>query len=59
MMDFVDGVIVVGIIILVMMVQIGWRLKQKLRITNRQIQDMLFLNAIYAVLIIGVIASHA
>ena len=40
MMDFVDGVIVVGIIILVMMVQIGWRLKQKLRITNRQIQDM-------------------
>ena len=46
MMDFVDGVIVVGIIILVMMVQIGWRLKQKLRITNRQIQDMLFLTSV-------------
>ena len=59
MMDIVDGIIVTGIIILVMMVQIGWRLRQKLKITDTQIQNLLFLNAIYAVLIIGVIASHA
>ena len=59
MMDFIDGMIVVFIIILVMCVQVGWRLKNKLKITNTQIQNLLFLNAIYLVLIIGVIASHA
>ena len=59
MMDIVDGMIVVFIIILVMCVQVGWRLRQKLKITDTQIQNLLFLNAIYAVLIIGVIASHA
>jgi len=59
MMDFVDGMIVVFIIILVMCVQVGWRLKNKLKITNTQVQNLLFLNAIYVVLIIGVIASHA
>lgn len=59
MMDFVDGVIVVGIIILVMCVQVVWRIRQKLKITDTQIQNLLFLNAIYVVLIIGVIASHA
>ena len=58
-MDIVDGMIVVFIIILVMCVQVGWRLRQKLKITDTQIQNLLFLNAIYAVLIIGVIASHA
>jgi len=51
--------IVVFIIILVMCVQVGWRLKNKLKITNTQVQNLLFLNAIYVVLIIGVIASHA
>ena len=59
MIDFVDGMIVVFIIILVMCVQVGWRLKNKLKITNTQVQNLLFLNAIYVVLIIGVIASHA
>ncbi len=59
MMDFADGMIVVFIIILVMCVQVGWRLKNKLKITNTQVQNLLFLNAIYVVLIIGVIASHA
>jgi len=59
MMDFVDGMIVVFIIILVMCVQVGWRLKNRLKITNTQVQNLLFLNAIYVVLIIGVIASHA
>ncbi len=59
MMDFADGVIVVLIIITVMCVQVGWRLRQKLKITDTQIQNLLFLNAIYVVLIIGVIASHA
>jgi len=59
MMDIVDGIIVTGIIILVMCIQIGWRLKNKLRITNTQIQNMLFLNAIYAVLVIGLIVSYA
>ncbi len=59
MMDIVDGMIVVFIIILVMCVQVGWRLRQKLKITDTQIQNLLFLNAIYVVLIIGVIASHA
>ena len=59
MMDFVDGMIVVFIIILVMCVQVGWRLKNKLKITNTQVQNLLFLNSIYVVLIIGVIASHA
>ena len=59
MMDIVDGMIVVFIIILVMCVQVGWRLTQKLKITDTQIQNLLFLNAIYVVLIIGVIASHA
>jgi len=58
-MDFVDGMIVVFIIILVMCVQVGWRLKNRLKITNTQVQNLLFLNAIYVVLIIGVIASHA
>jgi hypothetical protein len=58
-MDFADGMIVVFIIILVMCVQVGWRLKNKLKITNTQVQNLLFLNAIYVVLIIGVIASHA
>lgn len=58
-MDIVDGMIVVFIIILVMCVQVGWRLRQKLKITDTQIQNLLFLNAIYVVLIIGVIASHA
>ena len=57
--DFVDGMIVVFIIILVMCVQVGWRLKNRLKITNTQVQNLLFLNAIYVVLIIGVIASHA
>ena len=59
MMDIIDGMIVVFIIILVMCVQVGWRLRQKLKITDTQIQNLLFLNAIYVVLIIGVIASHA
>jgi len=59
MMDIVDGIIVTGIIILVMCIQIGWRLKNKLRITNTQIQNMLFLNSIYAVLVIGLIVSYA
>ena len=59
MMDIVDCMIVVFIIILVMCVQVGWRLRQKLKITDTQIQNLLFLNAIYVVLIIGVIASHA
>ena len=59
MMDIVDGMIVVFIIILVMCVQVGWRFRQKLKITDTQIQNLLFLNAIYVVLIIGVIASHA
>ena len=59
MMDIVDSMIVVFIIILVMCVQVGWRLRQKLKITDTQIQNLLFLNAIYVVLIIGVIASHA
>ena len=59
MIDIVDGMIVVFIIILVMCVQVGWRLRQKLKITDTQIQNLLFLNAIYVVLIIGVIASHA
>tara|TARA_R100000278_G_C5414978_1_gene144550 strand:+ start:407 stop:589 length:183 start_codon:yes stop_codon:yes gene_type:complete len=58
MMDIVDGIIVTGIIILVMCIQVGWRLKQKLRITNTQIQNMLFLNAIYVTLIIGLIVSY-
>ena len=58
-MDIVDGIIVTGIIILVMCIQIGWRLKNKLRITNTQIQNMLFLNSIYAVLVIGLIVSYA
>ena len=58
-MDIVDGIIVTGIIILVMCVQVGWRIRQKLKITDTQIQNLLFLNAIYVVLIIGVIASHA
>tara|TARA_B000000557_G_C20753585_1_gene434114 strand:+ start:736 stop:915 length:180 start_codon:yes stop_codon:yes gene_type:complete len=57
-MDLVDGIIVTGIIILVMCIQVGWRLKQKLRITNTQIQNMLFLNAIYVTLIIGLIVSY-
>tara|TARA_B100000214_G_C23803034_1_gene551279 strand:- start:221 stop:400 length:180 start_codon:yes stop_codon:yes gene_type:complete len=57
-MDIVDGIIVTGIIILVMCIQVGWRLKQKLRITNTQIQNMLFLNAIYVTLIIGLIVSY-
>ena len=59
MMDFADGVIVVLIIITVMCVQVGWRLKNKLRITNKQIENLLFLNAIYAVLVIGLIVSYA
>lgn len=59
MMDIVDGIIVTGIIILVMCIQVGWRLKQKLRITNKQIENLLFFNAIYAVLIIGLIVSYA
>tara|TARA_B100000945_G_C20250736_1_gene534367 strand:+ start:20 stop:202 length:183 start_codon:yes stop_codon:yes gene_type:complete len=59
MMDLVDGIIVTGIIILVMCIQVGWRLKQKLRITNKQIENLLFFNAIYAVLIIGLIVSYA
>ena len=58
MMDIVDGIIVTGIIILVMCIQVGWRLKQKLRITNTQIQNLLFLNAIYVTLIIGLIVSY-
>ena len=57
--DIVDGIIVTGIIILVMCIQIGWRLKNKLRITNTQIQNMLFLNAIYITLIIGLIVSYS
>ena len=57
-MDLVDGIIVTGIIILVMCIQVGWRLKQKLRITNTQIQNLLFLNAIYVTLIIGLIVSY-
>ena len=57
-MDIVDGIIVTGIIILVMCIQVGWRLKQKLRITNTQIQNLLFLNAIYVTLIIGLIVSY-
>ncbi len=59
MMDLVDGIIVTGIIILVMCIQVGWRLKQKLRITNTQIQNLLFLNAIYITLIIGLIVSYS
>jgi len=59
MIDIVDGIIVTGIIILVMCIQIGWRLKNKLRITNTQIQNMLFLNAIYVTLIIGLIVSYS
>ena len=59
MMDIVDGIIVTGIIILVMCIQVGWRLKQKLRITNTQIQNLLFLNAIYVTLIIGLIVSYS
>ena len=59
MMDFADGVIVVLIIIMLMCVQVGWRLKNKLRITNKQIENLLFLNAIYAVLVIGLIVSYA
>ena len=57
--DIVDGIIVTGIIILVMCIQVGWRLKQKLRITNTQIQNLLFLNAIYFVLILGLIVSYS
>ena len=40
MMDIVDGMIVVFIIILVMCVQVGWRLRQKLKITDTQIQKI-------------------
>ena len=59
MMDLVDGIIVTGIIILVMCIQVGWRIRQKLRITDTQIQNLLFLNAIYVVLIIGLIVSYS
>ncbi len=59
MMDIVDGIIVTGIIILVMCVQVGWRIKNKLRLTNTQIQNLLFLNAIYVTLIIGLIVSYS
>ena len=59
MMDIVDGIIVTGIIILVMCVQVGWRIRQKLRITDTQIQNLLFLNAIYVVLIVGLIVSYS
>ena len=59
MMDIVDGIIVTGIIILVMCVQVGWRIKNKLRLTNTQIQNLLFLNAIYFVLILGLIVSYS
>jgi len=58
-MDIVDGIIVTGIIILVMCVQVGWRIKNKLRLTNTQIQNLLFLNAIYVTLIIGLIVSYS
>ena len=58
-MDLVDGIIVTGIIILVMCIQGGWRIRQKLRITDTQIQNLLFLNAIYVVLIIGLIVSYS
>ena len=59
MMDLVDGIIVTGIIILVMCIQVGWRIRQKLRITDTQIQNLLFLNAIYVVLILGLIVSYS
>ena len=59
MMDIVDGIIVTGIIILVMCVQVGWRIRQKLKITDTQIQNLLFLNAIYFVLILGLIVSYS
>ena len=59
MMDIVDGIIVTGIIILVMCVQVGWRIRQKLKITDTQIQNLLFLNAIYITLIIGLIVSYS
>ena len=59
MMDIVDGIIVTGIIILVMCVQVGWRIRQKLKITDTQIQNLLFLNAIYVTLIIGLIVSYS
>ncbi len=59
MMDIVDGIIVTGIIILVMCIQVGWRIRQKLRITDTQIQNLLFLNAIYVVLIVGLIVSYS
>ncbi len=59
MMDLVDGIIVTGIIILVMCIQVGWRIRQKLRITDTQIQNLLFLNAIYVVLIVGLIVSYS
>ena len=58
-MDIVDGIIVTGIIILVMCVQVGWRIRQKLKITDTQIQNLLFLNAIYFVLILGLIVSYS
>ena len=59
MIDIVDGIIVTGIIILVMCVQVGWRIRQKLKITDTQIQNLLFLNAIYFVLILGLIVSYS
>ena len=59
MMDFADGVIVVLIIIMVMCVQVGWRIKNKLRLTNTQIQNLLFLIDIYFVLILGLIVSYS
>ena len=56
--ELTDSLIVLFIIIMVMCVQVLYRLKNKLNISKKTVYNLLFLNSIYMVLIVGLIASQ-
>ena len=58
-MELFDSVIVVFIVIMVMCVQVGYKLKRRLNITKNDVYNLLFLSSLYIVLIVGLIKYYS
>lgn len=59
MMELFDSVIVVFIVIMVMCVQVGYKLKRRLNVSKNDMYNLLFLSSLYIVLIVGLIKYYS
>ena len=57
--ELTDSLIVLFIIIMVMCVQVGYKLKRRLNITKNDVYNLLFLSSLYIVLIVGLIKYYS